>query len=707
MKHFADRANLLSGLLLLAVTSAGAESSSPSDTQVDTQQWRCRFCPYPEGLKGTLDAGLGGASDQTVKLNAHNGLDEQRVFAIGAADLTWFGADAYRWDLQARDLGLQTRSVDLSGGQQGRYQIQFGYDESLHRLSDSARTPFLEPNHGTLTLPGDWVRASTTGGMTQLGNHLRSVDIATERQKISLAAKLAATSRWSFHWGAQHEEKTGNKVTGANFIVSAAQLLEPVDYQTDRLSAGMRYLADDWQLGLDYEGAFFTNQQTTLTWDNPYSSLAPGDDRGQLALPADNQFHQLNLQGFYRFTPRAMLSGNIAIGRMTQNDGFAATSVNPSLNQALQQNDANAEVNTLSANARLTWTPQVRGLSYLLRYRAEIHDNDTPSETFAQVITDTFAGASARNRPLSYGRHTLEGRVNYQLTPGNRLSGGLTYVTYERNNAFPSAQDLSTQEYIAQTELRSNLSAQTQLQIKAGRSWREGNHQTPDVANGLPQNPALIWFDVADRVQDSLRASLSFSPWDWLTASLSSQLKLSDFEDSVLGRTSRTQRSSGIDFSMTPQENVSLYAYFARQFESFDQNNSQGLNTANWRGKTQDTFNTFGLGGRVSGLQNQLGLSADVTFSDARGQLLVDTGTATPGFPDINHQRLTFRLGADYQITPQASLVLALAFENLLAQEDWHLDGVAPDTVPRLLSLGQDSNDQSVLSGGLRLRYRF
>ena len=60
----------------------------------------------------------------------------------------------------------------------------------------------------------------------------------------------------------------------------------------------------------------------SLTWSNPFIPVVPGSDTGQLALPPDNQFHQLVATLGYEITPTIRFSGDIAFGRMTQDDVF-------------------------------------------------------------------------------------------------------------------------------------------------------------------------------------------------------------------------------------------------------------------------------------------------------------------------------------------------------------------------------------------------
>jgi hypothetical protein len=71
----------------------------------------------------------------------------------GAYDST----DATRWHLNATDLGTAARSADGDYGVQGRFRLNFKYDEIQHNVWDSYNTPYLGAGSNVPTLPSTWV----------------------------------------------------------------------------------------------------------------------------------------------------------------------------------------------------------------------------------------------------------------------------------------------------------------------------------------------------------------------------------------------------------------------------------------------------------------------------------------------------------------------------------------------------------------------
>jgi MtrB/PioB family decaheme-associated outer membrane protein len=687
---------------LLASLLAAAPAVAAEAADVDTRYWRCRFCPFPGGLLGEVEGALGHVSDDAFKYGEYNGLEERGPFPNAGADLTWFGEGATRWDVLAGNLGLDTRSLAVSGGEQGRYELRLGYDQLVHN-GGSAASPFRGAGSDRLTLPDDWVRASTTAGMTRLDADPRSLDIRNERERVDVGITFHASKNRSHSFDVRQEWRDGADIAGGAFIVGASQWVAPVDYRTTTLDYDLRYRGEGWQLGVGYYGSLFHNDNPSLVWDNPYTAVTPGSDRGRMSQPADNQFHQLNLSGAYRFGARLRFAGDLAVGRMTQDEAFLAPTINDQLAApAPPRTGPDAQVDTVTGNGRLNWSPPVAGLSVTLQYRGEVRDNDTPRDSYTQVITDTFVGGTASNLPLSCARHTLKGRVGYRLAPGRRLTGGLEYQRYDRDYAGEPVTD----EYTLWGEIRGRVDPRTEFRLRLAHARRTASGTEPATPNGAPQNPLMTWFDIAERRRNRVRTTLSFAPWDRVGATLSAEAGLTEHDDTVLGRTDRSQASVGLDVSAAVRENATVYAYLAHQIDRFEQRNSQGFAAPAWHGATDDSFNTAGLGGRIEGIRDKLDLSADLIYSGATGETTVDTGADLPGFPDFRDRRVTLRARGDYRFSERLDLGLSLVYETFRSH-DWQLHGVDPDSVPRLLSPGRESADYNALVGVVSARYRF
>ena len=98
----------------------------------------------------------------------------------------------YRLEYALQDLGLDSRSATIEGGKQGAYEFGLSYDRVPHTISDTGETIFSGIGSRDLTLPGDWVRAGSTGDMTALGTSLRSVEEGYDRDRYGLFGRFFA-----------------------------------------------------------------------------------------------------------------------------------------------------------------------------------------------------------------------------------------------------------------------------------------------------------------------------------------------------------------------------------------------------------------------------------------------------------------------------------------------------------------------------------
>ena len=163
-------------LLLLCLpftlVSAGEVMPLQPDTEVDTSRWRCNYCPPEQASSREIDIGAGVISDDSFKFGEYNGLHDNSAFLILNGDAHYRDAEAGYLNLRLRNLGLDTRSLDMEAGRQGRYRLYLDYQEISHYLSDSARTPYHGNGSDSLSLPSTWVSAGSTAGMTQLATSL-------------------------------------------------------------------------------------------------------------------------------------------------------------------------------------------------------------------------------------------------------------------------------------------------------------------------------------------------------------------------------------------------------------------------------------------------------------------------------------------------------------------------------------------------------
>ena len=684
-----------------ATTATAAQDPwQAAEAQVDKSQWACKYCPYEEeaGLHGEVQLGVGYVSEDSFKFGDYTGLNRGGAYGIGDTALRYRGENAKYWNLYATNLGLDSRRVEMEGGHQGVYKAFLNYSELPKLLSDTAQTPFRGAGSDQLALPAGWVRTGTTDTMPLLNASLQNVDLRTDRTKLGIGLSFTPAQRWEYSARYTHERKEGLKDIGGGFLFRSTLLPEPVDYTTDQMELGVAYKADRWSTRLAYYGSFYRDDNQSLTFDDPFIAPVGNTTEGQLALPPDNEFHQVSLSGTYQFSDTTRASARLALGRMTQNDDFLPYTVNPNIaTTALPRGSLDGKVDTTNFDARLTSTPAPRWhLQADLRFNER--DNRTPQESYQYVLTDAFTPPSATNLTYSYRKWETKLSGRYRLSKVARLSAGAGYENYER----PHQEVDKGRESSVWGEIRVHPAVSAQMSVRLTHAQRDGSYD--QLATTVPsQNPLIRKYNMAQRTENRIGARLSMTPSERFSFGLSFDYTDDDYDDTEIGLTKSTNQSATVDAAFTPVEGLNLHAFISTEVSENKQNGSQNFTVPDWFATTTDTSNVAGFGGMIRSEFGEREFGFDYTYSHSRGETEQRGQTQ---FPDLVARLQSFKAYGRYHTNESLAVELAYYYEKYDG-DNWMLDGVEPATVAELLALGEESPSYSVDVVMASLRYSF
>lgn len=683
----------------LLVLGMALSTSAMAADPVDTSQWACKDCPAAQGLSGSVDAGIGNVSDKSAKFGEYSGLYRQGGFFIGDTELRYRGEGATYWNLNSSNLGLDTRSLDAEGGKQGVFKLFFKYEELSHHISDSVRTPFLGNGGASLTLPPGFP-AATTGAMP-LATTLQQLDVNQDRKRTALGASWIPASNWEYAVKFNHETREATKRTSGAFFVNSAQLVESVDYHTDQVDASASYTGGKLQAKLAYYGSTFRNNNDALSWQNPFTAIA-GATAGQRALPPDNQFHQVIASAGYQFTSKTRGSADIAWGRMTQNDGFLASTTNPGLAvPALPASSANARAETLNANIKLT-SAITDKLRLSASYAHDNRDNQTPQAAFPSVSTDMFLGAARTNMPFSFTQDKLKLGADYRIAAGTKVAVGLDYDS--RKRTFQEVD--KTTEDTVWGKVNSKVRDDVDLTVKLAHGERSASGYKAVPLIALPENPLLRKFYLANRTRDTAGVRADIAATEKINIGLGIDSSKDDYSDSSIGLTSGSELGVNGDLSVALTDTTSLHAFAVRQEIKSKQFGSQAFSGPDWSGENKDTIKTVGIGVKHVAIKDKLDIGADFMVTRTSSAIGVSTGASDPAFPNITSSMDSLKLYANYRLKDNLSL-LASYWTERYESKNWMLDGVTPGSIPNILAFGEQSPHYHVNVIRLAARYRF
>jgi MtrB/PioB family decaheme-associated outer membrane protein len=692
-------------LTVQATTVMAAEAADETSSLglVDTADWKCKYCAFEEGTSGYVELGAGYVSTDSYKFGEYTGLYQQGGYLIADAELRARGADAAYWNVDASNLGLDSRSLGVEGGKQGKYKLIFKYDELPHYITDSTSTPYLGIGSDSLTLPSAWVPAGTTGGMSDLANSLHSANMDTKRKRLDLGVAFDTETPWQYAVKVRHETKEGTMRTAGTFLFSTAQLVMPVDTVTDQIDASASYTGKKLQARFAYYGSMFSNNNTSLTWQNPYLVGPTGPDAGQLALPPDNQFHQLLASAGYHFSDQTRGTAEIAYGRMTQNQAYLNATVNPNLTvPALPQLSLNGLVDTLNANLKLT-----SDLSKRLRLNASYvynnHDDKTPQASYTWVTTDVLVNSTPRtNLPYSFTENTIKLSGDYRFATRDKLSVGLDFDTMER-----TYQEVSkTSENTLWGKVFARVTESIDFTVKGAHGDRTNNGYEVLPWVSPPENPLMRKYNMADRTRDTAGLRFDWAMGQAVNLGLGYDYANDDYSNSQIGLTASKDSTLSADLSAILGKSTSLHLFITSEKINSQQSGSYVASTPDWTGENTDTVNTGGIGIKQALIKGKFDIGADYTVSNSTGELTIVDGTSSAPFPNLISKLGSIKLYGTYSIKENLSLKGTYWYEHYQSQ-DWHLDGVYPSTISNVLAFGEQPPSYYANVIMLSLRYKF
>jgi MtrB/PioB family decaheme-associated outer membrane protein len=720
---------LLSGSCALFLYSASTEA----------QEGYSIGTPFAiRGLAGdetiSVEAGLGHTSADSFKFGEYTGLvDDDSFFVIGNVDALlrddYDDEKAFYLDLSARNLGLESRELEIKFGSQGQYGVRLFYQQIPHYLIEDALTPYRGDGTNNLSLPPSYPPIGDPGAPnnpTEIVNvaPLREIDIENDRERIGVSLFWLPLENWRFDVDYRNEVRDGTKTTYGLFGVNGGNnasvaLPEPIDYEVNEIDATASYAGDRFQLQARYAGSFFDQKYRSLTWANAYTGGQPSGgawpdipDEGRMALDPDNHSHNINLSGGYNVTQTIRVSASVGYGLMLQDEDFLPYTNNSDLTPALglPEQSLDGEVKTWRADVGLSARP-IRNLDTSVRYRFHDRDNNTPRNDYARVINDTAPQNSAvelrTNLPYSYTQHLVNTDVSYRVLDRTKISLSHEFEYMERT----FAERAHTDEHTLGAKIRTQPLDHLSGWLAYAHGWRDGDsykgnkpflesHPLESDPNAFENIPATRKYHLANRERDEVKGAVTVTPFDTLSVTLSGIYALDDYDDSDLGLTESELISATMGVSYSPLESLTTHAFYTFDQITNDQNGREWRTdafdpTLNWSTDSEDRSHTVGIGATWAVIPNQLDITADLVLSWARTEYDMDPGSALGSvgdFEDLKSDFRSLRIVADYKALENISLRVGYRYE-FLDSEDFALDGVDPDSTSNTVTFGNDGPD--------------
>jgi MtrB/PioB family decaheme-associated outer membrane protein len=707
--------------------------------------------PPESPFSGRIEAGTYWSSDDAYRFGDFTGLGEDEWNVLGNFELrgrpAWDGGETWNFLLRGDNLGLDSRRISGRGGIQGLFDLNASWDQIPHLITDEAELAFDGRGTGLLTLPGGWIPSATTRGFGALGQSLDPLRLERERRDFRFGSRTELPHGFQIETKYKYDRQVGRKDVGSVIGNTggnprAVIVPAPVDWRTHDGDFALRYASERLQGEIGYEISRFSDEEDSLTWQNPFSAIGGWDPAagyatgfGRRGMPPDNIFHQVKASGGYDLPFQTRVMAHVALGWMKQDDSFLDYTVNPALvvNTPLPRDDLDAEIETRAIGVRVTSRPIDR-LRAVAEWRLDDRDNDTPRDTYIYVPGDSLdqstvdSDRARRNLPNSYRRNDGRIELGYEIFERTEISAG--YEREQIDRSWTEADEVTEDQF--RVGLHSRPIEMLDLRIDGTWSDRDGGdyfYNAPlawgfspehvaevDLETDFENNPLLRKFNFADRERIGVDARLGVVPHE--SVSLGAQLGWAndDFQNSQLGLQSRSSLAWGFDASWTPLETLTTYVWYSndsydsrQRGRSFSNATQASDPSRNWRQRDEDRVNTVGAGFEWSAIADRLTLRADFAYAKADDEIDVETGPGLPGarsFPTSESTLFDASVQAEVRITDHVKTRVGYMFESFEV-EDWAVDGVDPSTINEVLTLGEESPDYDAHLIGFSVEYGF
>ena len=547
-----------------------------------------------------------------------------------------------------------------------KYGVWFEFDELPKRWTDSAQTFFSLDGNSSFALPPGWVAGQNSAGMTQLTADLQSQSSRFLRQTLDGGFSLALPENLDFSASFADQTKNGRYLEGAVMGLTGGNprsvtLNDRVDYTTDLWKTALDYAVDEFQLNFEYQGSHFENNDSSVTWENPYLANAAwspnagyppsapcfgvtdGCGLGRKGEAPGNWFNQIIASGGYNLPWNTRVMANAAFGWMVQNDTFLPYTVNQALLAPipLPRSSLDGQINTTVLNFVVASRP-LPNTRVDLRYRYDDRQNQTPRDTYVYIRNDsenqgTIDGGTARvNRPYSYTEHQFDFDVGYTLFERTELTVGYAWNQIHRD--LQEVEDQSSNAVFA--ELYSHPLNWLTARGHFRHTWRDRSTyigvkpqlvgDSPESLVGFDPNtefenhPALRKFYMQGGEREDVGSMITISPIDKVGIGLQTDYYHDAFDGAQVGLTDRDVITTGVDLSYAPCDRLFTHAFY--NYERFNSNQTgwswNNLATAadpgrQWSGRQEDRVHTVGAGAHFDVIPDVLGLDTQYVYSRA------------------------------------------------------------------------------------------
>jgi MtrB/PioB family decaheme-associated outer membrane protein len=614
-------------------------------------------------------------------------------------------------DLGGTHAGRQDAFYSGEAVRPGSLKIWGSFNRVPWLMSDVTRTIYQGVGTGTLTIP-NYVRSLLQADATQVTPVAATAtpfNLSSARKYSTGGVQYLIDPNTTVNVDVQHMDRSGVIVGAGTFGFSAADELPiPVDHHQTDVDANVERTVGLWLLRAGYTSSWFTNDNQSLAWDNPYqlTDKPTLGAVGQMALAPNSFMQAVNGAVSVRLPMHTRMTGTVALGSLTDNTTLLPETTNTTLPVfTLDRTTSEGDARTTSGNFILTSRP-IRAVDVDVRYRYYDFNDRTPIATQlgGRVEYDsTVELAPLTGNPTtqySLTSQNVDASANVDLGPASVGAGysrdDSTYTSRlfqgSVNNAGRITFDTTGLPWLA-------LHGRYEHSERRG----QGFDNSDLIASG--EQATLQTFDIADRNEDVGTVTASLMIGGSLSINLSGGGGKDTYPTNALttgfGLANAQYTTYGVGFAATPTDTISLsVSYDLNTYQTLQNSRSASPGvqftdpTRDWSAGANDRTTSVLADLDVKHLVGKLRLRLTANFNKGStlylyGLAPVTSLPAVSQLPSVMSEMRRGTIDLSYPLSARTTVGLAYWYEQFLVSDFAQDAGAIPVlNIPSILTLG-------------------
>jgi MtrB/PioB family decaheme-associated outer membrane protein len=481
--------------------------------------------------------------------------------------------DGRQFTAQGGHVGYRDQQYSASYNRYGKVKASFEWNQTPLFYSQDTATLFTSAAPGVLRLD-DAIQTGLQNRTTTLAGvvgQAQPFDLRTRRDVFDVKLTYSPIASVDWNLAIRNTTKNGSQPWAGTFGFSdAVELAVPVDTRTTEVGTAFEWSGPRGLARVGYDGSFFRNHISTLTWDNPLrvtDSPTAGPLQGRMALWPNSNMNTASASGLVNLPARSRATAYISVGNWSQDDPLIPFTINSAL-PTVSLDRATADVQARVTAMTYAFTSKPANPVWIsVRYRSYDFDNRTPVFQVGNTVaydTSVAAFAEGGTSPYSFTRRTFDADASF--TPLRHAAFRAGYTREQLNQTFRFV-DTTTEDTL---RFSADVTGLTWLTLRAlyEHAKRVGSGFDDQALDDIGEQVSLRQFDISDRNSDRVSAIVQVMPTSAWSFNGSVSVGKEDRPGAVFGLRSNDNHAYSVGFDFVPRDAVSLGLSY--EYEKYD-----------------------------------------------------------------------------------------------------------------------------------------